>query len=47
MSNQKIDGLVKSRNTLFFVIPAKAGIQVLQALTEYPDPGSCPLSRGG
>jgi hypothetical protein len=34
-----VDELVTSRKTVFFVIPAKAGIQVLRALTEYLDPG--------
>jgi len=35
----ELDGLVKSPITSFLVIPAKAGIQVLRALTECLDPG--------
>jgi hypothetical protein len=42
----KIDGFVKSRKNLISVIPAKAGIQVLRALAEYLDPGSCPPMAG-
>jgi len=34
-----IDGLVKSRNPMEFVIPAKAGIQLFQNVL---DPGACP-----
>jgi len=34
--NQIIDGLVKSRNSIVFVIPAKAGIQLFQDVL---DPG--------
>jgi hypothetical protein len=34
-----LDELVRSRKTVFFVIPAKAGIQVLRALAGYLDPG--------
>jgi hypothetical protein len=34
----KIDALLKSHRRLFFVIPAKAGIQVLRALAESLDP---------
>jgi hypothetical protein len=33
------DGVAKSRKTVFLVIPAKAGIQVLRTLTEDLDPG--------
>ena len=32
-----IDELVKSRKTPFFVIPAKAGIQFFQLVTEFLD----------
>jgi hypothetical protein len=35
----KYDGLVKSRNSIEFVIPAKAGIQLFQDVL---DPGACP-----
>jgi hypothetical protein len=35
----KIDELVKSRKTPFFVIPAKAGIQFFQLVTEFLDSG--------
>ncbi len=35
----KLDELVKSRKTLFFVIPAKAGIQLFQLVTEFLDSG--------
>jgi hypothetical protein len=35
----KIDGLVKSQKTSFFVIPAKAGIQCFQKLITDLDPG--------
>jgi uncharacterized protein involved in tolerance to divalent cations len=34
-----IDELVKSRKTLFFVIPAKAVIQSFQLVTEFLDSG--------
>jgi hypothetical protein len=34
-----IDELVKSRKTPFFVIPAKAGIQFFQLVTEFLDSG--------
>jgi hypothetical protein len=34
-----IDDLVKSRNSIEFVIPAKAGIQLFQDVL---DPGACP-----
>jgi len=34
-----IDELVKSRKTPFFVIPAKAGIQFFQLVTELLDSG--------
>ena len=37
--NRKVDALLKSPITSFLVIPAKAGIQVLRALTECLDPG--------
>jgi len=33
------DGLVKSRKTPFFVIPAEAGIQSIQVLTKPLDSG--------
>jgi len=33
------DELVKSRKTPFFVIPAKAGIQFFQLVTEFLDSG--------
>jgi hypothetical protein len=33
----KLDELVKSRKTPFFVIPAKAGIQFFQLVTEFMD----------
>jgi hypothetical protein len=35
----KFDELVKSRKTSFFVIPAKAGIQFFQLVTEFLDSG--------
>ena len=35
----KFDELVKSRKTPFFVIPAKAGIQFFQLVTEFLDSG--------
>ena len=35
----KVDELVKSRETPFFVIPAKAGIQFFQLVTEFLDSG--------
>ena len=35
----KLDELVKSRKTPFFVIPAKAGIQFFQLVTELLDSG--------
>ena len=35
----KIDEFVKSRKTPFFVIPAKAGIQFFQLVTEFLDSG--------
>jgi hypothetical protein len=35
----KIDELVKSRKTPFFVIPAKAGIQFFQVVAEFLDSG--------
>jgi len=35
----KVDELVKSRKTPFFVIPAKAGIQFFQLVTEFLDSG--------
>ena len=35
----KLDELVKSRKTPFFVIPAKAGIQLFQLVTEFLDSG--------
>ena len=35
----KLDDLVKSRKTPFFVIPAKAGIQFIQLLTKALDFG--------
>ena len=38
-SNDKGDELVKSRKTPFFVIPAKAGIQFFQFVTEFLDSG--------
>jgi len=34
-----LDELVKSRNSIEFVIPAKAGIQLFQDVL---DPGACP-----
>ena len=34
-----LDKLVKSRKTPFFVIPAKAGIQFFQLVTEFLDSG--------
>ena len=34
-----LDELVKSRKTPFFVIPAKAGIQFFQLVTEFLDSG--------
>jgi len=37
--NIKIDALVKSQKTSFFVIPAKAGIQCFQKLITDLDPG--------
>ena len=37
--HQGIDGLVKSRKTPLFVIPAKAGIQFFQLVTEFLDSG--------
>jgi hypothetical protein len=40
-----IDELVKSRKTLFFVIPAKAGIQFFQLVTELL--GNFSISSGG
>jgi len=43
MERWNIDAFVKSPITSFLVIPAKAGIQVLRALTECLDPG---LHRG-
>jgi len=36
-SQFKVDELVKSRKTPFFVIPAKAGIQFFQLVTEFLD----------
>jgi hypothetical protein len=38
-SRFKVDELVKSRKTPFFVIPAKAGIQFFQLVTEFLDSG--------
>jgi len=35
----KIDGFVKSQKTPFTVIPAKAGIQFFQLVTEFLDSG--------
>ena len=35
----KVDELVKSRKTPFFVIPAKAGIQFFQLVAEFLDSG--------
>jgi hypothetical protein len=35
----KVDELVKSRKTPFCVIPAKAGIQFFQLVTEFLDSG--------
>jgi arginase family enzyme len=35
----RVDELVKSRNSIEFVIPAKAGIQLFQDVL---DPGACP-----
>ena len=35
----KLDDLAKSRNSIEFVIPAKAGIQLFQDVL---DPGACP-----
>ena len=40
----KVDELVKSRKTSFFVIPAKAGIQFFQLDTESLDSGLSALS---
>jgi len=34
-----LDGLVKSQKTSFSVIPAKAGIQFIQLVTEFLDSG--------
>ena len=34
-----VDEIVKSRKTPFFVIPAKAGIQFFQLVTEFLDSG--------
>jgi len=38
-SRFKVDELVKSRKTPFLVIPAKAGIQFFQLVTEFMDSG--------
>jgi len=38
-SSFNLDELVKSRKTPFFVIPAKAGIQFFQLVTEFLDSG--------
>jgi hypothetical protein len=38
-SSVNLDELVKSRKTPFFVIPAKAGIQSFQLVTEFLDSG--------
>jgi hypothetical protein len=38
-SSVNLDGPVKSRKTPFFVIPAKAGIQFFQLVTELLDSG--------
>jgi hypothetical protein len=38
-SRFKVDELVKSRKTPFFVIPAKAGIQLFQLVAEFLDSG--------
>jgi hypothetical protein len=38
MSRNKIDDLVKSPKSLFFVIPAKAGIQYFHRVTKNLDP---------
>ena len=37
-----VDGPVKSRKSLFFVIPVKTGIQVFQLVTDHLDSGACP-----
>jgi len=39
MSRANSDGFVKSRKTPFFVIPAQAGIQFFQLVTEFLDSG--------
>jgi hypothetical protein len=39
IGDTKIDEIVKSRKTPFFVIPAKAGIQFFQLVTEFLDSG--------
>jgi len=41
------DGFVKSQKTPFLVIPAKAGIQFFQLVTEFLDSGACPGHRSG
>jgi hypothetical protein len=38
-SRFKVDELVKNRKTPFFVIPANAGIQFFQSVTEFLDSG--------
>ena len=43
----KIDDLVKSRKVPFSVIPAKAGIQYIQLVSEGLDSGACPGPRSG
>ena len=42
-----LDGFVKSPKSPFSVIPAKAGIQVLRALTECLDPGDPVPAKAG
>jgi hypothetical protein len=37
-AQNKFDDLVKSPKSLFFVIPAKAGIQYFHRVTKNPDP---------
>ena len=43
----KVHAFVKSPITSFLVIPAKAGIQVLRALTECLDPGDPVPAKAG